>query len=146
VVQNIQSLASFDQLNQYPGFLHLSDWKKALIGGSFDGATVMLGSLGGTAKLLKDKVETHLTILHAAAHVEQLALGDAFKEVTYYDEWGGIVQEVYVYYNASGKKRFGLEAVANALSPVRVLEVLRRAVEVLRQAVSTAPETGVKTG
>ena len=106
---------SFDQLNQYPGFLHLSDWKKALIGGSFDGATVMLGSLGGTAKLLKDKVETHLTILHAAAHVEQLALGDAFKEVTYYDEWGGIVQEVYVYYNASGKKRFGLEVVANEL-------------------------------
>ncbi|KOO33057.1 zinc finger protein 862 [Chrysochromulina tobinii] len=106
---------SFDQLNQYQGFLHLSDWKKALIGGSFDGATVMLGSQGGTAKLLKDKVETHLTILHAAAHVEQLALGDAFKEVTYYDEWGGIVQEVYVYYNASGKKRFGLEAVANEL-------------------------------
>ena len=42
-------------------------------------------------------------------------LGDAFKEVTYYEEWGGIVQEVYVYYNASGKKRFGLEAVANEL-------------------------------
>ena len=35
----------FNQLNQYPGFLHLSDWKKALIGGSFDGASVMLGSL-----------------------------------------------------------------------------------------------------
>ena len=106
---------SFDQLNQYPGFLHLSDWKKALIGGSFDGASVMLGSLGGTAKLLKDKVETHLTIIHAAAHVEQLALGSAFKEVAYYDEWSGIVQEVYLYYNASGKKRFGLEAVANEL-------------------------------
>ena len=28
----------------------------------------------------------------------------------------------------------------------RVLEVLRRTVEVLRQAVSTAPETGVETG
>jgi hypothetical protein len=28
----------------------------------------------------------------------------------------------------------------------RVLEVLRRAVELLRQLVSTAPETGVETG
>jgi len=60
---------------QYEGFLHLSDWKKAAVGGSFDGASVMLGSQHGTAKLLKDTVETHLTITHAAAHVEQLALG-----------------------------------------------------------------------
>ena len=45
------------------------------------------------------------------AHVEQLALGSAFSEVSYYEEWRGTVdcaQEVYVYYNGSGKKRFGL--------------------------------------
>ena len=107
---------SFDQLNEFEGFVHLSDWKKAAIGGSFDGASVMLGSQNGTAKLLKDNVETHLTIIHACAHVEQLGLGDAFKEVTYYEEWRLIVQEVYIYYSGSGKKRFGLEEVANSLS------------------------------
>ena len=45
----------------------------------------------------------------------QLALGSAFAEVGYYEEWRGIVQEVFVYYSGSGKKRFGLEEVANAL-------------------------------
>ena len=64
---------SFDQLNQYTGFLHESDWKKAVVGGSFDGASVMLGSQNGTAKLLKDVVETHLIIIHAVAHVEQVS-------------------------------------------------------------------------
>ena len=48
---------------------------------------------------------------------------------------------------ASRVRQSGPSGPAVSLSPVRVLEeVLRRAVEVLRQAVSTAPETGVKTG
>ena len=33
----------------------------------------MLGSQNGTAKLLKDVVETHLIIIHAVAHVEQVS-------------------------------------------------------------------------
>ena len=35
---------SLDQLNQHEGFLFMSDWRRALIGVSFDGASVMLGS------------------------------------------------------------------------------------------------------
>ena len=107
---------SLSALNEHDGFLWLSDWKKASVGASFDGASVMLGSQNGAAKKLKDMAETHLTVVHAVAHVEQLANADSFGAVEYYDEWRGIVQEVYVHYNGSGKKRHGLEVVASHLS------------------------------
>ena len=45
---------SLSMLNKYEGFLFCSDWKQALVGDSFDGASVMLGSQNGTAKLLTD--------------------------------------------------------------------------------------------
>ena len=106
---------SLSTLNQHEGFLHLSDWKKAAVGGSFDGASVMMGAQGGVAKLLKDQVETNLNIVHAVAHVQQLGNLDGFHNCDYYDEWRETVQAVYVHYAGSGKKRFGLEAVAEQL-------------------------------
>ena len=106
---------SIATLNNYDGFLYMSDWKKALVGCSFDGASVMMGELNGVAKKLSDMVDGHLVAVHAVAHVQQLADGDAFAEVDYYEEWRGILQEVYVYYHASGKKRFSLEEMANQL-------------------------------
>ena len=107
---------SISKLNVYEGLLFKSDWKEASVGVSFDGASVMMGSQNGVVKLLKDDVKSHPLIgVHGVAHVEQLAMADSFKEVDYYDEWRMSVQEVYVYYNGSGKKRFGLEIVANEL-------------------------------
>jgi hypothetical protein len=47
--------------------------------------------------------------------VEQLTLSDAFKQVDYFEKWKGTVQEVYLYYHLSGKKRHGLEVVAKEL-------------------------------
>ena len=102
-------------LNSYEGFLYMSDWKKALVGCSFDGASVMMGELNGVAKKLADMVDGHLVAVHAVAHVQQLADGDAFGEVEYYEEWRGILQQVYVHYHLSGKKRFSLEEMANEL-------------------------------
>ena len=106
---------SMSELNKYEGFLHLSDWKKSLVGCSFDGASVMLGEFNGVAKKLADMTDGHLVIVHAVAHVQQLANGDAFSDVEYYEEWRSTMQEVYVHYHASGKKRFSLEAVANEI-------------------------------
>ena len=62
------------------------------------GASVMIGAQSGVAKRLKDLVPHHISV-HAAAHVEQLALGDAFASITYYSEWRETLQEVYVYYH-----------------------------------------------
>lgn len=56
-----------------------------------------------------------LVVLHAVAHVTQLGNADAFSMVDYYDEWRGIVQEVYVECAQSGKKRFGAFARGHQL-------------------------------
>lgn len=106
---------SMSELNKFEGFLHLSDWKKSLVGSSFDGASVMMGEFNGVAKKLADMTDGNLVIVHAVAHVQQLADGDAFSNVEYYEEWRGTMQEVYVHYHASGKKRFSLEAAANEI-------------------------------
>ena len=106
---------SFEQLDQYEGFLHLSSWKQALIGGSLDGASVNMGEHGGVAKMLKDLSETTLTMIHAVAHVQQLSMANGFDDVSYIADWKVTVQAVYMNYNLSGKKRFGLEEVANEL-------------------------------
>jgi hypothetical protein len=106
---------SFDTLNGFEGFLHQSDWKKAAVGFSFDGASVMLGTQNGVATKLKAMCESDAVAIHGVAHVEQLTMADAFKEVDYFDEWKGLLQEVYLEYHRSGKKRHGLEAVAKGL-------------------------------
>jgi hypothetical protein len=107
---------SFDALNQFPNFLNHSDWKKAAVGFSFDGASVMLGTQNGAASKLKAMCESDVVVTHAVAHVEQLVIKDAFAEVDYYEEWKGIMQEVYLFYHLSGKKRHALEEVAKELS------------------------------
>ena len=106
---------SFDQLNVHQGFLLDSDWKKATVGWSFDGASVMLGSQNGAAAKLKAMIKGYCAAIHGVAHVEQLGNADAFKEVDYYEEWKEIMQEVYNYYHKSGKKRHGLEAIGREL-------------------------------
>lgn len=57
----------------------------------------------------------HLIVIHAGAHVTQLALGDGFSHLEYYAEWRALIQEVYLYYRLSGKKAFGLSEVAASL-------------------------------
>ena len=58
------------------------------MGVSFDGASVMMGENNGTAKKLKDMVTTPLVVMHAVAHVQQLANSDAFMSVEYYEASG----------------------------------------------------------
>ena len=106
---------SFDGLNKFPGFLNRSDWKKAAVGFSFDGASVMLGTQNGAAAKLKALCEAKAVVIHGVAHVEQLVAGDAFKEVDYFDDWQDVVQLAYTYYHRSGKKRSGLEEVAKVI-------------------------------
>ena len=86
---------SLDKLNVHNGFLFGSDWRQAAVGMSFDGASVMLGSQNGVAAKLKAQIKGYTASLHAVAHVEQLAMCDAFKEVEYFEEWKSILQEVY---------------------------------------------------
>ena len=105
-------------LNSYKGHLLENNWEKASVGVCFDGASVMMGKLGGVAKKIKDCVEAaggSCVAVHAVAHVTQICNGDAFKEVVYYQEWRETTQELYVEYNGSGKRRFGLEVHANEL-------------------------------
>lgn len=77
---------AYEELQKKEGFLRHGDWKKALIGSSWDGASVMSGDKGGVAKKLKKDLVPHHISVHAAAHVEQLALADAFACITYYKE------------------------------------------------------------
>lgn len=102
--------------------LHNGEWCSALVGASFDGASVMLGKNRGLAAKMQD-VAPCAVFLHAAAHVVQLATGEAFKVVEYVEEWRRIVQDVYCHYNQSGKKKFGLEEVAKALDITDLLKV-----------------------
>ena len=103
---------SLDKLNAHDGFIHKSDWKKAAVGVSFDGASVMQGAQNGSAKKLSDLVEMSLVVIHAVAHVEQLGNADAFKSLPYYETWQQITQQLYVEYAQSGKKRFSLQEAA----------------------------------
>ena len=107
--------SSLSQLDQHEGFIFMSSWKKALIGASFDGASVMLGSQNGVAKKLMELAESMKIVIHAAAHVTQLGNADGFALCEYYLEWRETTQEVFVEYAQSGKKRFGLEEIAHEL-------------------------------
>ena len=51
---------------------------------SFDGASVMLETQNGAAAKLQAMCETTVIVMHAVAHVEQLTMSDAFKEVTFF--------------------------------------------------------------
>jgi hypothetical protein len=120
---------SFDQLNAHEGFLFMSDWKAALVGLSFDGASVMLGAKNGAAKKLVDMTmpadPMHVVTVHGVAHVEQLANAEAFGDCEYYDEWRGDMQGVYVIYAGSGKRSFGLSTVAHELD-CKLLKMVTR--------------------
>ena len=112
---------SVDQLNVHEGYLFNSNWRYALVGTSFDGASVMLGNQNGVVKRLRDKLlpeGRHMVSIHACAHVEQLGNADAFAECDYYEPWKLTMQELYCVYNGSGKKRFSLEEIANELDAV----------------------------
>ena len=102
------------RLEQHPGFLLHSNWKHALTFCGFDGASVMVGKSRGTAALLQNEAKQCIS-LHAAAHIHQLAMGDAFEMCEFYADWRATIQELFVFYNGSGKKRFSLEEVASAL-------------------------------
>ena len=66
-------------------------------------------------KKLQDMCERLHAVIHAVAHVEQLALGDAFKALDFFEPWKETLQEVYTYYHRSGKKREGLQSIAAIL-------------------------------
>ena len=102
-------MKSYDKLEEHKGFLHFGKWRSSLIASSWDGASVMSGEKNGVAKKLKDEAPHHISV-HAAAHVQQLALSDAFKTVPYYETWRATLQEVYVYYHRR-------HAIAPPLSP-----------------------------
>ena len=86
--------SSLSQLNSFKGFLFNSDWKDATVGMSFDGAAVMLGTQNGAATKLREQINGYVSVIHAVAHVEQLAMSDAFKEVEFFEEWKEMLQEV----------------------------------------------------
>ena len=71
---------ALQQLNEFEGFLLHSDWRKALVGASFDGASVMLGAQNGVAAKLQG-VAPQAVVIHAGAHVNQLAIGDCHTRV-----------------------------------------------------------------
>ena len=85
---------SISQLDSYPGLLLNSSWKDAMVGTSFDGASVMMGTQNGTAARLKRQINGYSSTIHAVAHVQQLADADAFDEVDFFKEWRQGVQEV----------------------------------------------------
>ena len=106
---------SLSRLNGAKGLLLNDSWTDSCIGASFDGASVMLGEQNGVGAKLKAMASNLKFVVHAVAHVEQLAMGDAFKEVEFYEEWKSTMQEAYVYYHRSGKKRDSLEKIAEVL-------------------------------
>ena len=106
---------SLSSLNSFEGFLFHSDWTKALVTICFDGASVMLGSQNGVASKLKAR-SPQVLVYHSGAHVAQLANSTGFNRCEYYADWKKTNQEVYAHYNGSGKKRFAVAQVAEALN------------------------------
>ena len=104
----------YEALEAHEGFLRYGSWVRSIVASSWDGASVMSGEKGGVAAKMKVDAPHHLSV-HAVAHVHQLALGEAFQLVEYYAVWRDVLQEVYVYYHKSGKKRFTLEQIAAEL-------------------------------
>jgi len=64
-------LTSLSQMDNIKNFLFKQNSKKALVQGSFDGATVMLGKQNGVAARIK-RVAPQAIFTHAAAHVTQV--------------------------------------------------------------------------
>eukprot|EP00966_Prymnesium_polylepis_P321857 7378144-Prymnesium_polylepis.1 len=75
----------------------------------------MLGTQNGAAAQLQAKCSSDVIVTHAVAHVSQLTNADAFDEVDYYELWKGGLQDVYLHYHLSGKKRHSLEVIADEL-------------------------------
>jgi hypothetical protein len=97
-------------------------WSRALVGGSVDGASVMIGKHRGVAARMKEGSPWSV-FLHATAHVTQLFVGDAFKAVPYVKEWRDTVQKVYIFYSQSGKKNFSLHEIAKELEIEGILKI-----------------------
>ena len=73
-----------------------TDIKQKLICCNFDGASVMLGKKGGTAKKLQDIAGHDLIWVHCVAHNLELGAVDAARNVPYLSSFHDLIQSVYI--------------------------------------------------
>jgi hypothetical protein len=88
-----------------------------IIGGNFDGASVMMGARNGVkAKLAADY--PWVVVIHCIAHKLELGVLDAVKEVPYLKEFEAHLKEVIKLYQFSPKRRRDVAKVAEEYNSV----------------------------
>lgn len=92
-----------------------SDWQQKLMFCAVDGASVMMGKVGGMVAKLRDDVGPHLIGVHCTAHRLELTIKDAAKKVDYITKVDNMLQELYKVYHYSAKNWHCLEETARAL-------------------------------
>ena len=95
------------------------DWnleiKRKLCGLGSDGASVMLGSRGGVATLLKQKVP-FMIANHCIAHRLALACGQTSDEISYLKKFKAVLDQLYRFYDNSPVRTAGLHGIQEVLN------------------------------
>lgn len=91
------------------------DINQKLCGLGSDGASVMLGRLGGVATLLKARVP-FMIANHCVAHRLALACGQASNEVPYLRKFKSILDQLYRFYDNSPVRTAGLHDIQEVLN------------------------------
>lgn len=84
--------------------------RKKLVALGSDGANVMVGKKNGVAALLR---QTHPSLIniHCIAHRLALAAGQASSSVKYLHKFKAILQQLFIYYEASAVRTAGLREI-----------------------------------
>jgi len=78
---------------------------RKLVGGSFDGAAVMIGRRKGVVALLKEEVG-HFVGIHAVAHNLELAIGDVWEQMDYIgNDMPRVLNSIHAHYSQSAKRQ-----------------------------------------
>ena len=84
--------------------------------GCFDGASVMQGGGGGGVADLQIDDCDHSKVTWSAAHINQLANGDAFDDDDYYWEFRRIMDATAAHYSHSAKSKASVNKATEALT------------------------------
>lgn len=91
------------------------DNRPALACINMDGASVNMGAKNGVARKLSDCVDHPVIITHCVAHRLELGVLDAAKDVSYLDQFEGVIKRIYRFYSYSPKRRAQLRSISEVL-------------------------------
>ena len=90
------------------------NWKEKAVALGSDGASVMVGDMGGVYALLKRDIP-HLIKVHCIAHLLELAFSDTVKAVPQLEEAKDTLQGIWKHYHCSPKAVCELKELAESM-------------------------------